>query len=89
MKNHNEDIIRDVAEKTGYDYDTVLEVYNIYFKEMRRCVERDDYFTDFKPEDYEVRKTKFPMWNLGFLYISLERVLKINRKKIWSLINTV
>lgn len=89
MKNHNEDIIRDVAEKTGCDYDTVLEVYNIYFKEMRKCIERDDYFTDFNPEDYEGRKTKFPMWNLGFLYISLERVLKINRKKIWSLINTV
>lgn len=89
MNNHNEDIIRDVAEKTGYSYETVLEVYNTYFKRMRECIECDDYFTDFKPEDYEGRKTKFPMWDLGYLYISLERVLKINRKKIWSLINTV
>lgn len=89
MKNHNEDIIKDVAEKTGYSYDTVLEVYNTYFKQMRKCIECYDFFTNFKPEDYDGLKTKFPLFNLGYLYISLGRILKINRKKIWSLINTV
>lgn len=88
MRFHNEDIIRDVAEKTGYPFDTVKEVYDTYFKRMRECIESGDYFTDFKPEDFKRQGIKFPMWDLGYLYISRIRVLKINKSKIWKLINT-
>lgn len=88
MKGHNDDIISDVSEKTGYPYDTVKEVYDTYFKRMRECIESKDYFPDFKPEDCERDGVKFPMWDLGYLYISIGRIIKMNKRKVWKLTST-
>ena len=84
----NEEIIKEAARKLNIPEDTVSEVYGCYFEKMRKCIEEVNLFVRFEPGEFEKQKLKFQLYNMGYLCMPKDRMFKINKHKLWKLLNT-
>ena len=89
MITNNRDIINDVSKRLGVSSKVVDEVYKQYFEFINRKISGLKLFGRFDEGEFERLKTKFPIKHIGSLYISKERVISINKRKLWKRSNVV